>query len=299
MAVNVYNTVVTAGALSRNDYLQWINESLQMNVTKVEHLCSGAVYCQFMDMLFPNTVPMKKVKFTSKLETDYIANFKILQNCFNKKGVEKVISIEKLVKGKYMENFEFVQWFKKFFDANYTGMDPDTENYDPVAARGGVSVGEKPRGMAAAAAKPRAPMAKAAPRKPQASVVPQKSRTTAPAFDEQEYLELQHQVDNMSASVEALEKERDFYYKKLRSIEIMCEGKEGEAEMGQLVAQIQEVLYAAEEGFEAVGDEENEAPEEYWKMEFLKDFDTNFKLSTSFLQATNFLLVHLLTGYLL
>lgn len=27
-AVNVYNTVVTAGALSRNDYLVWINESL-------------------------------------------------------------------------------------------------------------------------------------------------------------------------------------------------------------------------------------------------------------------------------
>ena len=27
-AVNVYNTVVTAGALSRNDYLVWINDSL-------------------------------------------------------------------------------------------------------------------------------------------------------------------------------------------------------------------------------------------------------------------------------
>ena len=31
-AVNVYNTVVTAGALSRNDYLVWINESLAVNV---------------------------------------------------------------------------------------------------------------------------------------------------------------------------------------------------------------------------------------------------------------------------
>ena len=55
------------------------------------------------------TIPIKKVKFTSKLETDYISNFKHLQNCFNKNGVDKVVPIEKLVKGKYMENFEFVQ----------------------------------------------------------------------------------------------------------------------------------------------------------------------------------------------
>ena len=55
------------------------------------------------------TIPIKKVKFNTKLETDYISNFKHLQNCFNKNGVDKVVPIEKLVKGKYMENFEFVQ----------------------------------------------------------------------------------------------------------------------------------------------------------------------------------------------
>jgi RP/EB family microtubule-associated protein len=37
------------------------------------------------------------------------------------------------VKGKFQDNFEFVQWFKKFFDANYT----DAPGYDPVAARDG------------------------------------------------------------------------------------------------------------------------------------------------------------------
>jgi len=36
------------------------------------------------------------------------------------------------VKGKFQDNFEFVQWFKKFFDANYDGKE-----YDPVAARQG------------------------------------------------------------------------------------------------------------------------------------------------------------------
>lgn len=41
-----------------------------------------------------------------------------------------------LVKGRFMDNFEFVQWFKKFFDANYKG-----EPYSPLAARGGALLG--------------------------------------------------------------------------------------------------------------------------------------------------------------
>ena len=40
------------------------------------------------------------------------------------------------MKGKFQDNFEFVQWFKKFFDANYQGQE-----YDPVIARGGEPVG--------------------------------------------------------------------------------------------------------------------------------------------------------------
>lgn len=46
-----------------------------------------------------------------------------------------MVPIEKLVKGRFQDNFEFVQWFKKFFDANYSG-----EEYDPIAARGGSAV---------------------------------------------------------------------------------------------------------------------------------------------------------------
>lgn len=34
------------------------------------------------------------------------------------------------------DNFEFVQWFKKFFDANYNG-----EPYDAVEARAGAPMG--------------------------------------------------------------------------------------------------------------------------------------------------------------
>lgn len=34
-------------------------------------------------------------------------------------GIDKVIPVDKLVK--FQDNFEFVQQWKKFFDANYNG----------------------------------------------------------------------------------------------------------------------------------------------------------------------------------
>ena len=37
--------------------------------------------------------------------------------------------MDKLVKGRFQDNFEFLQWFKKFFDANYDG-----HPYDPIGA---------------------------------------------------------------------------------------------------------------------------------------------------------------------
>lgn len=40
--------------------------------------------------------------------------------------------MERLVKGKFQDNFEFLQWFKKFFDANYDGKE-----YDPLLSRQG------------------------------------------------------------------------------------------------------------------------------------------------------------------
>ncbi|KAL8582958.1 hypothetical protein ACOMHN_006502 [Nucella lapillus] len=135
-AVNVYSTSCTSDNLSRHDILAWVNDSLQTSYGKIEELCTGAAYCQFMDMLFPGCLSIKKVKFNTKLEHEYIQNFKLLQSVFGRLSVDKVIPVERLVKGRFQDNFEFVQWFKRFFDVNYTG-----EEYDPLAARAGEPVG--------------------------------------------------------------------------------------------------------------------------------------------------------------
>ena len=44
--------------------------------------------------------------------------------------------MDKLIKGRFQDNFEFLQWFKKFFDANYDGRE-----YDANDARFGIAMG--------------------------------------------------------------------------------------------------------------------------------------------------------------
>merc|ERR1719225_1542017 len=83
-------------------------------------------------MLFPGSLQVKRVKFKTKLEHEYISNFKLLQGAFKKMTVDKIVLVDKLVKGRFQDNFEFLQWFKRFFDANYQGQD-----YDAIGARGG------------------------------------------------------------------------------------------------------------------------------------------------------------------
>ncbi|VDM68730.1 unnamed protein product [Strongylus vulgaris] len=130
--VNVYATSATTENLSRHEMLMWVNDCLQSNFTKIEQLHTGAGYAQFTDFLFPGSIPLRKVKWNSNLELDWLGNWKIVQTSWKTLGVEKIVPVDKLIKGKFQDNFEFLQWFKKFFDANYDGHE-----YNPLDARGG------------------------------------------------------------------------------------------------------------------------------------------------------------------
>ncbi|XP_036406278.1 microtubule-associated protein RP/EB family member 3-like isoform X2 [Megalops cyprinoides] len=263
MAVNVYSTSVTIENLSRHDMLAWVNDSLHLNYSKIEQLCSGAAYCQFMDMLFPGCILLKKVKFQARLEHEYIHNFKVLQAAFKKMNVDKIIPVERLVKGKFQDNFEFVQWFKKFFDANYDGKD-----YDPLLARQGQEVAPPPNPVPQ----------RTSPTAPKNMPTPQRALNSNPmrrnppmarnggGDTEAQIMELNQQLMDLKLTVDGLEKERDFYFSKLRDIELICQ--EHESENNPVLAKIVDILYATEDGFAAPDDEEiddhpHEDPDEY------------------------------------
>ncbi|CAD6186898.1 unnamed protein product [Caenorhabditis auriculariae] len=303
--VNVYTTASTGDNLSRHEMLMWVNDCLQANFTKIEQLHTGAGYCLFTDFLFPEALPLKKVKWNSKLELDWLSNWKLVQTAWKNLGVEKVIPVDRLIKGKFQDNFEFLQWFKKLFDANYDGHE-----YDPLGARGGEDLpGEAVGGAAArpgirqpvarapvmpktttrapavaATPKPtpatpatRAPPAAAAPRPQPVAATPSNGlKQAAPkapsAADNSQMLqqirklkeeldEATRQVSESDNVISSLEKERDFYFSKLRTIEVMCQDNES---IGNVeVSRILDVLYETEDGFAPPEDEEAPVPEEF------------------------------------
>ena len=61
--VNVFNTSVTTLNLSRHELLSWVNCCLGSDLTRIEQLCSGAAYCQLMDILFPGKYNWIKVQW--------------------------------------------------------------------------------------------------------------------------------------------------------------------------------------------------------------------------------------------
>lgn len=255
MAVNVHSTSMNIENLSRHDMLAWVNDSLQLTYTKIEQLCTGAAYCQFMDMLFPGCVLLKKVKFQARLEHEYINNFKVLQAAFKRMNVDKIIAVERLVKGRFQDNFEFVQWFKKFFDANYDGKE-----YDPLQSRQGQDGTPSPN-PGPQRTSPTVPKSAPIPQRHQNNSAP--IRKTTPTIrnggDAAEMVELNQQMLDLKLTVDGLEKERDFYFSKLRDIELLCQDHDDPA--NPTLSKIMDVLYATEDGFAPPEDEIDNGPE--------------------------------------
>ena len=118
--------------VSKGVILDWLNDLLDLQLTKIEQCATGSVYCQVMDAIYPGTFSMAKVKFGAKHDYEYMENYKVLQNAFDKNGVKRHIEVDKLVKARYQDNLEFCQWIKRYFDLNYSG-----EPYNAVERRKG------------------------------------------------------------------------------------------------------------------------------------------------------------------
>lgn len=228
---------------SRTELVQWVNDLLQINYTKIEQCGSGAAYCQIIDSIYGD-VPMSRVKMNARLEYEYLVNYKILQNAFKLHKIDKPIPVEKLTKCKMQDNLEFMQWLKRFWDQNYGGHE-----YDPVARRKGAPM-ETPATLA--------PVPSSAPRAPSSAGMSRGKTPVGgpkvPSANAEQIAHLTAQMREMSAHLEGLEKERDFYFSKLRDIEILVQQQleqlEGQGKDDETLREIQKILYSTEEGFE-------------------------------------------------
>ncbi|KAF2210903.1 hypothetical protein CERZMDRAFT_113054 [Cercospora zeae-maydis SCOH1-5] len=241
---------------SRQELLAWVNGLLQLNLTKVEQCGTGAAYCQIYDSIFLD-VPMGRVKFNVNAEYAYLENFKILSNTFRKHHVDRPLPTEQLVKCKMQDNLEFLQWTKRYWDQYYPGGD-----YDAVARRKGVAAGGAPAlppsasrtsGASAGARKPAGGIGAGGPR-----AGSRQGGVGGPAT-----AALQQKNAELMETVQGLERERDFYFSKLRDIELLIQGAmEADPTLEEddqgLLKQIQTILYSTEEGFEIPQDADAE-----------------------------------------
>ncbi|XP_062141043.1 microtubule-associated protein RP/EB family member 1 [Drosophila sulfurigaster albostrigata] len=168
-AVNVSFTR-NSRIMSRHDIMFWINHTLQSNIPKIEDLCTGAAYCQLMDILFPGTVRIRRVKFTCNQAFEYINNFRILLQSLNMVEATCPVDVQQLVKGRFQDNYEFAMWFRIFYEANFKQLPPD---YNPHNIRDSIPLSIGPSRML--------PPPVSTPRPKRRSLsVPQEKATTMP-----------------------------------------------------------------------------------------------------------------------
>ncbi|TIB65007.1 hypothetical protein E3P78_00907 [Wallemia ichthyophaga] len=263
-------TAMSIPSVSRAEIVQWINGVLDSNYTKVEQCGTGAIYCQLLDSIYQN-VPLGRVKFNARQEYEYINNFKILQTAFRSNKTQKQgelilsksipltppiqpIPVTALVKCKMQDNLEFCQWFKKFWDEHFPGGE-----YDAVGRRSGAPGAAVSATPSSGGPTPRTSSA-AGTRRPAKLSGGGLSSAAADAQIES----LNAQMGDLKINFDSLEKERDFYFAKLRDIEILVQTHLENPETidtpaSEAFQQIQQILYSTEEGFEVPeGEEEDE-----------------------------------------
>lgn len=242
--------------VGRGEILSWINATLHLNLSKVEEAASGAVQCQMMDMIHPGVVPMHKVNFDAKTEYDMIQNYKILQEVFNKLKIEKHIEVNKLVKGRPLDNLEFLQWLKRYCDSMNGGI--MNENYNPVERR---YKGGKERNIKGSYKSSKSLQANNLSNVSDNGICidessgpkgRHKSEMSGGANSVGEIQGLCQEIADLKLSVDDLEKERDFYFGKLRDIEILCQTPEVE-DLPMSMA-IKKILYAVDAKVSALGE---------------------------------------------
>jgi len=266
--------------VSRSELLAWANSLFSLNLSKVEQCANGAVYCQVIDACHPGNVAMKKVNWSARADHEAIPNYKVLQQAFDRSGISKHIEVDKLIRGKYQDNLEMLQWIKTYFDRTFSGGDYDglarryTDN-PPEWARPSDSAGGAPSSRPAPSSAARREPARGSrdgyasgqsrpasgqdPRfVPQAQAggaggysAGQKALESEHAVLKDEYEKLREEIVDLKITVDGLETERDFYFQKLRDIEILCQALEATPDpnmtVSKFVEDVQRILYAKDD----------------------------------------------------
>lgn len=147
------------------------------------------------------------------------------------------------------DNLEFLQWSKRYWDQYYPGGD-----YDALARRkgaGGPSAGPPPAASSVSSRTSGAGAGAGAARRGTTPTTTPGARTTRPAAGGAASAAVMSENTQLKTTVEGLERERDFYFSKLRDIELLIQqaieqDPEIEKDEEGLIKHIQAILYSTE-----------------------------------------------------
>jgi RP/EB family microtubule-associated protein len=242
--------------VSKSELLQWANGFFRLNLDKIEQCANGAVYCQVIDACHPGSVPMKKVNWSARADHESIPNYKILQQAFDKSGIERHIPVDMLVRGKYQDNLEMLQWIKLYFDRTYQhGVEYDgpahrfTNNNPPAWTIPKASGSNNQAARFNPTSRPTVDSRQG--RIAPSNTTRQPARPSTQGALKEEYEKLREEIVDLKITVDGLETERDFYFQKLRDIEILCQALEAtpnpDMTVGKFVEDVQRILYAKDD----------------------------------------------------
>lgn len=177
---------------------------------------------------------------------------------FTRHQVDRNINVEQLIKCKMQDNLEFLQWTKRYWDQYFPGGEYDAVARRRAAGGPGAAPSAAPRASAGTGAARRGvtPTTSGA-RVAKAGVVGGGAASAA----------LKAENETLKETVAGLERERDFYFSKLRDIELLVqqaceEDPEIEKQEDGLIKHIQTILYSTEDGFEIPAEAEVDDQEE-------------------------------------
>jgi RP/EB family microtubule-associated protein len=141
--------------------------------------------------------------------------------------------VDRLIKLKFQDNLEFLQWVKRFWDANYPN-----NGYDAVRRRSGQAT------MSSSTTQSRKPIV----RQQQQQPIRNTTQHNAPM---PAHSSSNAQVNELKALLGETVKERDFYYGKLRQIETLVQKTDDPVTTSMdFFKSVNDIMYATEEGFE-------------------------------------------------
>lgn len=145
------------------------------------------------------------------------------------------------------DNLEFLQWTKRFWDQYFPGGE-----YDAVARRKGAGAPATAPAPAPVTSS-RTSGAGAARRGTTPTTGPARSAGAVSAGGGAASAALKQELNTMKETVTGLERERDFYFSKLRDIELLLQGAcddnpELAKDDNSLIKHVQTILYSTEVG---------------------------------------------------